>query len=532
MSTETQDTSWRRSSLSSLFAAIGLAWLLVSLVVSCKSMKDLPRNDEPRIDSGWARGNTSFQEANLPRVQVAMPTISDAEYVNNDALCAVCHNVHGEAFSQNVHRKQSCESCHGPASRHLDARGKEPGLILDFKTMQPAQRSEVCAQCHEENACAPGNLWRRSVHANRGVACTDCHHSHYNVQVDTPKLTPISIASQRYPESEMVSSGGERVSPEGEKVSLERIKTFPQDWRVQLVSTQAARDDALAKKQAWPSLRGTSNHLAAVAPQVCYQCHGDKSELEEVAHPHQIGGPNGLNCTTCHNSHGNVLPSSRKDLCLKCHEGTSPNAAWHSSTHDQVGVACTDCHNPHPSTSVQRVVNISHTSIQRPKRMPMSVNEPEACYKCHPKIQGLVGLPSHHPIQQGKVTCSDCHDAHGQAEGNLNESTVNMVCYKCHAEKQGPFVYEHPPVTENCAHCHNPHGTVANNLLRQPPAFLCLRCHTGHRVPPGDHFGLGVGDIDGNPGLRSGYYSDCTQCHDQIHGSDLPSEHRASALLR
>lgn len=498
-------------------------------------MNDVSSDDEPRIDSGWPRGNASFQQAALPRVQVALPTIADAEYVNNDALCAVCHHVHGEAFARNVHRKQGCEACHGPASRHLDARGKQPGLILDFKTMQPAQRAEVCAKCHEDNSCAPGNLWRRSVHANRGVACTDCHHNHYNVPADTPKLTPISIAARLFPKGERVPPEGAGASGQENGALAEEEKVFPKDWRVQLVSTQAARDETLARRQALPSLRGTSNHLGAVAPQVCYQCHRDKREFEKIAGPHQINGPNGLNCTTCHNPHGNVVPSSRKELCLQCHAGTAPNAAWHSSIHDQMGVACTDCHNPHPNTSVQRVVNISHTSVQRPKRLPMSVNEPQACYKCHPKILGQVGLPSHHPIQQGKVTCSDCHDAHGQAEGNLTESTVNMVCYKCHAEKQGPFVYEHPPVTENCLYCHDPHGTVANNLLRQPPAFLCLRCHTGHRVPPGDHFGLGVADIDGNPGVRSAYYSDCTQCHQQIHGSDLPSQSpdgKAGVFLR
>jgi DmsE family decaheme c-type cytochrome len=504
MSKELLKTKSLRFSLSSGYAALGLAWLVVSFVVSCKSMNRIPSDDEPRIDSGWPVQKASFQEANLRRIEVAIPTIPDAEYVNDDEFCANCHETHSEAYPRNVHRKQSCEECHGPASRHLETRGKEPGLILDFKAMQPAQRSEICAKCHEENGCAPGNTWRRSVHAHQGVACTDCHHNHYNVPPGTPVVSLDTNASQ----------------------------ALPEDWKFQLASNRAAMNASLEETEALPSLRGTSNNLGAVAPQVCYQCHGDKRELEEVAHPHQIHGPNSLNCTTCHDSHGNLLQSSRKELCLQCHDGTAPNAAWHSSTHDQVGVACTDCHNPHPSTSVQRVVNISHTSVARPKRMPMSVNEPEACYKCHPKIFGLVGLPSHHPIKQGKVTCSDCHDAHGQAEGGLTEPTVNMVCYKCHAEKQGPFVYEHPPVTENCAYCHDPHGTVANNLMRQPPAFLCLRCHTGHRVAPADHFGLGVADIDGNPGLRSAYYSDCTQCHDQIHGSDLPSQHRASALLR
>ena len=80
------------------------------------------------------------------------------------------------------------------------------------------------------------------------------------------------------------------------------------------------------------------------------------------------------------------------------------------------------------------------------------------------------------------MVCSDCHDPHGQDLDNLKEETVNLLCYKCHAEKQGPFAFEHPPVTERCTICHEPHGTVANNLLRQPATFLCLRCHAGHAM--------------------------------------------------
>ena len=144
----------------------------------------------------------------------------------------------------------------------------------------------------------------------------------------------------------------------------------------------------------------------------------------------------------------------------------------------------------------------------------MSVTEPEACYKCHSEIYGKTNLPSHHPIREGKMVCSDCHDPHGQAEGNLREPTLNLVCWRCHAEKEGPFVWEHPPVTENCAICHEPHGTVANNLLRQPATFLCLRCHNGHRGPRGSR------NIDEVPEARAPFYTDCSQCHSQVHGSD------------
>jgi DmsE family decaheme c-type cytochrome len=197
-----------------------------------------------------------------------------------------------------------------------------------------------------------------------------------------------------------------------------------------------------------------------------------------------------------------------------------------------VGVACTDCHNPHPDANINKLANISHTSIQRAQRLPMSVDEPNACYKCHQEQFAQSHMPSHHPILEGKMTCSDCHDPHGRAERNLRADTVNMVCYKCHADKQGPFVHQHAPVEEDCSICHNPHGTVANNLLHQPVTFLCLRCHTGHRSPPSDHFGMGTSDIDNLPYQRAVLFTDCTQCHSQVHGSDLPSQLRQGAFMR
>ena len=294
------------------------------------------------------------------------------------------------------------------------------------------------------------------------------------------------------------------------------------------VATTASHQQDRKQESASPPARTvSSNNLGAVAPDVCYKCHGDMVESQRIAGPHQVGGPNGFNCTTCHDAHGKILESSRQELCLSCHQSHSPTMAWHSSTHGIAGVACTDCHNPHPHTDVPHEVEISHASVKRPRRRTMSVQQPEACYKCHPQIYGMSNLPSHHPIAEGKMVCSDCHDAHGQAERGLREPTVNLVCYRCHAEKQGPFAYEHPPVTEDCGICHEPHGTVTNNLLRQPATFLCLRCHSGHRS---DSRPL---DDPANTVMRQALYTDCSQCHSQVHGSDLISESlRGGGLTR
>jgi DmsE family decaheme c-type cytochrome len=456
-----------------------------------------------RLDSylgpGWPKPDRVFRETALPALRAELPAIEGAEYVDADEECANCHESLVETFRQNVHhgirKGESCEACHGPCSKHVDAAGEKPGLVWSFKTLSAAQRSEICGRCHEDDACAAGARWRTSVHAHRGVSCLDCHTAHY----------------ERSPEKS-----------KGEKKSADKPAAAPTaENPVQLASHEEARKQEPAR----PPI--PSHNLGAVAPGVCYRCHGDMADLQRIAGPHQICGPNGFNCTTCHDAHGKILEASRQEMCLNCHQDHSPTMAWHSSTHGIAGVACTDCHNPHPRSNVPLRAEIGHASVRRPQRRAMSVQEPEACYKCHPQVYALSNLPSHHPIAEGKMVCSDCHDAHGEAEKGLREPTLNLLCYRCHAEKQGPFAYEHPPVTEDCGICHEPHGTVTNNLLRQPVTFLCLRCHTGHRS---DHRPL---DDPANVSMRQAFYGDCSQCHSQVHGSDLIGESlQGSGLTR
>ena len=186
--------------------------------------------------------------------------------------------------------------------------------------------------------------------------------------------------------------------------------------------------------------------------------------------------------------------------------------AWHSTAHYESGVACTDCHNPHPKPRSAQLMTINHKDVGRSQRRAMSVDQPEACYKCHQTTYAEFALPSHHPLREGKMVCSDCHDPHGQAEGGLNEVSVNLTCCKCHAEKQGPFLFEHPPASEDCSICHRAHGSVTDNLLRQPTTFLCLRCHVGHHNSHQNLAGSGT--------LRRALYTDCTHCHTQVHGTD------------
>lgn len=226
----------------------------------------------------------------------------------------------------------------------------------------------------------------------------------------------------------------------------------------------------------------------------CEGCHGPGSaHIAEKGKVEQIIGFSRL-----------TAPQS-SSICLRCHAG-GPLNNWYSNLHALSDVGCNDCHKSHKVTEEKMLYK----------------GEPELCYDCHQQMKARVQFPSHHPIREGKMNCSECHSTHGAEANELTDITVNELCFSCHADKQGPFLYEHSPVEEGCTLCHDAHGTIANNLLKQSEPFLCLRCHRGHRGHK----------TPGSAPTLSAMLTSCTQCHAEIHGSDLPSQLGRGALTR
>jgi len=124
------------------------------------------------------------------------------------------------------------------------------------------------------------------------------------------------------------------------------------------------------------------------------------------------------------------------------------------------------------------------------------------------------------------VVCSDCHNPHGSAGPKLMaRDTVHDTCYQCHAEKRGPFLWNHQPVTENCGYCHQPHGTTIANLLKWRAPFMCQQCHepTSHR---------GRIPIIGGGSTGEAMGRGCVNCHTNIHGGSNPTNNSASRTFR
>ncbi len=234
----------------------------------------------------------------------------------------------------------------------------------------------------------------------------------------------------------------------------------------------------------------------------CEACHGPGSLHAESADPADIYNPA--------TDYDPVAPNP----CLSCHNQPQFISAT-GSAHHELADGCSDCHQVH-STEPQL----------------LKKQGSELCVDCHRDIGAKFSLTSHHPVKEGLMTCTSCHAVHGGDNKFAHTDDGRELCFSCHADKEGPFVFEHEPVNEDCGICHDPHGTVANNMLKQTEPFLCMSCHPMH-------FHTGIAGYAGdfvNPlhperggkstldGFKSSMLTKCTQCHTQIHGSDLPSE--------
>ena len=210
-------------------------------------------------------------------------------------------------------------------------------------------------------------------------------------------------------------------------------------------------------------------------------------------------------------------------VCSKCHTDGKLMDYTHSE-HALSDVGCLDCHSVHDGEG----------------KFTLKAEDPELCYSCHKEEQAKSHFPSTHPIAEGKMNCSSCHNAHGATGESLNtDERVNDLCLNCHTRYQGPFVFGHAPVEDDCTICHDPHGSVANNLLAQNEPFLCLQCHEGHfhvlresnyattaddGTPDADDAAAAIVNIHGNEGFQMSFGTKCTTCHKVVHGSDFPSQ--------
>ncbi|MBI3456717.1 MAG: DmsE family decaheme c-type cytochrome [Candidatus Rokubacteria bacterium] len=270
---------------------------------------------------------------------------------------------------------------------------------------------------------------------------------------------------------------------------------------------------------------------AYIGAEICKACHEDqfakfsRTKMGRLFLNHPRNEQERLGCESCHGpgkAHveagggkgvGGLISFSRKDpapveqrnaVCLTCHEKTA-RLFWQGSPHESRDVACTNCHRVMEEVS--------------PRFQLARATEIETCGQCHLERRAQQMRFSHMPLREGKMTCTSCHNPHGTVTpALLKENSVNDTCYTCHAEKRGPFLWEHVPVTESCTNCHDPHGSNHEKMLKLAKPRLCQQCHIETRHPTRPY---GLEPVPSN--LKFVLGRQCTNCHVNIHGSNHPS---------
>jgi len=302
----------------------------------------------------------------------------------------------------------------------------------------------------------------------------------------------------------------------------------------------------LAAFLAFPVLAQQKAATASPVAPVCANCHEAQWNAIDLTPHGAKSDANGSMCQACHGDASEHLKDPMKAkpdspfkkgvtadkqaaVCLTCHSGNRNLAFWTSGKHALNDVACTNCHSIHGKKLAPTINKFTTTFLP---------NQADMCGTCHQPIRAATFKPSHHPIQEGKVKCSDCHNPHGALTPSMvKQPTINDQCYSCHADKRGPYVFNHPPVEENCATCHNPHGSVHYKLLNESTPNLCQDCHDGSRHPgtvygAAGGFNCAAGDPNPacagktgqpNPSVSTRLVARaCLNCHNAIHGSNAP----------
>lgn len=226
--------------------------------------------------------------------------------------------------------------------------------------------------------------------------------------------------------------------------------------------------------------------------------------------------------------------------CEQCHEEiyknfqTADHARLITDGPNALNAGCESCHGPASlhSDSGGEVKPPYSVTAGRPQgtsfgamlTTPTARTTQTVCFNCHLDVRGQFSLPSHHPVPEGKMTCTQCHSPHkgfAHVGGSTALRSQDDNCLKCHPAQRGPYVFQHEALHEGCTTCHGAHGTVNAKMLTVRDSNLCLKCHF-QQVQGGT---LRIGGADHTTRVQQGT---CwtAGCHEAVHGSRVNSSLR------
>ena len=228
-----------------------------------------------------------------------------AQYVGSQA-CQMCHEELFNAFQKNPHEQvditnkygwatRTCESCHGPGSKHADS-----AVAADIQNppkLKPAEADKICLTCHLNKPTHVGRI--NASHARNQVSCTACHSIHAN--------GPNGLVARKRTDVNKLCAG----------CHANVWASFQRPYKHRLPEGAMSCVDC---HNPHGSFLPRSIQTVSANEPGCFKCHGDKVGPFTYEHaPMRLEG-----CTACHMPHGSANPrmltrAQVRFVCLECH---------------------------------------------------------------------------------------------------------------------------------------------------------------------------------------------------------------------
>lgn len=258
----------------------------------------------------------------IPLFTINAEIQDDTEYAGND-MCMGCHEEMGTTMDKTIHGKlgahemdleNSCESCHGPASKHVESEGETPPPYI-FKDNKESDVNKTCVKCHVGGTTMG---WHFSEHASSGITCLECHKA-------------------KEPYVKMTKGMQNKLCADCHSASMGKFN---------LPSHHPVGEQKMACMDCHNPHGAEESMLKAESVnELCYSCHRDKQG--PFMHEHE---PVIENCLMCHEAKGavnnNLLKANETSLCLRCHVGHEDVHPNQSTPAKRAGYMnkCTSCH--------------------------------------------------------------------------------------------------------------------------------------------------------------------------------------------
>ena len=242
------------------------------------------------------------------------------------------------------------------------------------------------------------------------------------------------------------------------------------------------------------SVSGPGTVKATSEQEVCVFCHAPHNTAKTPLWNKPISTAT-YTLYSSPTKHANIeQPSGNSVLCLSCHDGTIALGTVSNQT-SSIGMG-----------SVISLTGTGNLGTDLSNDHPFSFNYDANLASANGQLVSPASLGNTVSLEEGKVQCTSCHDAHSSVNTSFLKVTSqnSMLCTSCHVKTgwtgsshysspktwngAGVNPWFHTPLTystvqsNGCENCHNPHNAAkpANLLNFSADNDNCMVCHNGN----------------------------------------------------